>query len=495
MFRCAFRWFVATALVGSAASAAAAPLAVAPAATGLVAQPDPCPPGGAVTLHGSGFLPLEVVAVALDLAPLALAQAGLTGDFTLDATIPAGTLPGFHALNATGKTSGWRTTSLFLVSTGAQQSGGDPGGSHSNPRENVLDLATTPLLRPAGSWSFGSAIDHAPLLHGTKAIVIHGRSRVSAIDRRRRSVAWTVDLGSSVTVAPAILPPHLVAAACADGRLRALDLRNGASRWSVAIGSPLFDLRMLHPATLKGFNPQPDPPCHLAAATATDLLVVSDDGAIETRLPLPQRPAVAPVSYGGPDTYGGPDSFGGSERKWLVASDTQLSQYSADGSVHEWDYPLPNAPTTLMALPYGIFVTSDDGWLRVIDFHGALLQSCLIGTLIGKAIGCAAGPDGSEAELDALFTFDRGWLARVTMGRGGPVVATFPLPAAPIGAPEVAGPVAWITLASQEAHAVDARTGGPLFTLGSPSTPSTQVRLTDGEMWVGTARGDLVRLK
>lgn len=458
---------------------------------GLLAQPDPCAPDGAVTLLGVGFLSGEPVVVYFDGVPWIAQNADPDGSFAADATVPASAYPGTHALLAVGQVSLRRTTILFTVSTPWLQSGFDRGGSHHNRHENILDTAGTGRLMVSQSWRLQAPLGQPPLALGSRLVITDGTS-VSVLDRRTGRIVWKVDLRAPITGTPAILRPRTVVVPTGDGLLRALDLRSGRRLWENPAGRVLFDIFVVHPATLKGFNPQPDPPCHLAAVNeAGHLLVISSMGETERRLPLNNLPVVPPVGYGGPDSYGGPDTFGGRREKVLIGSDGGIEQYLCDGSVREWRYPLPNAPTTLMVVPYGILFTTEDGFLTALDFAGRMQWNLFL----GAATGLAEGADGSATELDVLACLQGGELARITMGRSGPEVMTVPLRASPRGAPVVAGPVAWVTLANQEAWAFDARTGAALYALQAPWSPLSPATVVDGQVWMGTALGELLLLE
>jgi outer membrane protein assembly factor BamB len=154
------------------------------------------PPTASVQLNGGGFGQSETVNVNFDATQIAMATTDTTGKFAVRVSVPKTALPGAHAVQVTGQSSGLTASASFLVQTDWTQFHFGPYHTGYNPYENVLSS-----------------------------------SNVSAL-----TLDWIYYIGSfSGTGSPAVAN-GVVYVGSYDGKLYALDAVTGALKWSYATG-------------------------------------------------------------------------------------------------------------------------------------------------------------------------------------------------------------------------------------------------------------------
>ncbi len=301
-----------TALIAVPTAAGAGPDAV-QARASLAVTPDIGAPTTPVTIDGAGFKKGETVDVAFDSIPLASVPTGRTGAFTVDAAVPAVQTPGAHSLKATGQTSGRAATARFRVSAAWSQFGFDAAHTGFNPYEVLLGPSNANLLQQAWKRKIGGAITTSPITSDQAVFVGTENGTLAALKQRTGKVLWSVRLdGEPTTLAaahgfdPQPDPPGKVFVGTqpasntgADGSVSAfLALKRGVL-WSVPVTGGVTGL-----AVVKGFDPQPDPPGKLFAATDAGLLYAlsTHDGSTLCSARLDGPAAGPPTAVRGFDT-------------------------------------------------------------------------------------------------------------------------------------------------------------------------------------------------
>jgi outer membrane protein assembly factor BamB len=221
------------------------------------------PPGGAVSIAGSGFQAGELVSFTLNGTQLGSATASSTGQVApTRLSIPSTTAFGPTAVTATGQASGRVGTAPIYVSNAWTQQGFNATHSNAEPNDTVLlhEVAPGPPQFFSQAWDLpaGAAIHtsltitHDVGYFGTEA------GDLTAIDVRNSEPIWTTTESSPIDSTPAVTNTR-VFFGTAGGSVVALSTSNGSQVWATPTSS--------------GVESAP-------ALAGTSLVVGSDDGTV-----------------------------------------------------------------------------------------------------------------------------------------------------------------------------------------------------------------------
>ncbi len=189
--------------VGSAAPAAAATTASLSPASG--------PPGGSVTVSGTGFDPSARVDLFFDTTDTARAVSNASGGVSISVQIPKSAQPGAHWITLDEAHGNRAAQAQFTVAASWPQGGYGPSERSFNPVENTVDVSNANQLVAAWSRLITPAATVKPFVVFNGNAYVFDESGVLHAYSPTGSVLWTADVAAR--------PTGQIAPAASDGRV------------------------------------------------------------------------------------------------------------------------------------------------------------------------------------------------------------------------------------------------------------------------------------
>jgi outer membrane protein assembly factor BamB len=249
--------------------------AVAARATALTLDPALGPPTSLVKAKGSGYAGGEVVALYFDGVRIGSDVTGRTGKFNTRFTVPAAALPGHHAVDAVGQSSGVSARALFLVRTDWLQGCFDGGRSCFNRYENVLGPGNAGALTLAWRAQVGTDGASSPV-YANGTLFVGTASGLAGLDPATGAIIINYRT-APVSTTPAVIrgfdpqpdPPGKVIFGSTDGILHAVST-TGTPLWQVGLGATPSS-----PLVVCGFPPDP---CRVIVGAGNTLFAFDGNG-------------------------------------------------------------------------------------------------------------------------------------------------------------------------------------------------------------------------
>jgi hypothetical protein len=184
-------------------------LAQAGGATGAIADasvtvtPDHGPPVTRTVVNGTGFGATEQVLITFDAKQVGTAITDGAGSFSTAIGVPRSAKPGYHAVTATGQSSGLSAIAPFQIRTNWRSFRRDRANTAFNPYENVLKPSNVHRLRVAWSFHASNSISSSPSVADGVVYVGSYDHKVYALDAASGGLKWWYATGMS----SALLPP------------------------------------------------------------------------------------------------------------------------------------------------------------------------------------------------------------------------------------------------------------------------------------------------
>src|SRR5436190_17372662 len=206
----------------------------APTAAQIRLTPTVAPPTSRVQVSGRGFRASETVDISFDTTLVAQATTDPLGNFAASFAVPASALPGSHAVEATGQSSGLTAQATFLVRTdwSAFRFGASRTGF--NPYENVLNSSNVSGLVLGWRTLLPSFIDCSPTVAGGVVYIADDGGDLDALDATTGAILWAVPNVGICPGSPDVVRGLVYTAF--GSTVYAHSATNGTVLWSTAIG-------------------------------------------------------------------------------------------------------------------------------------------------------------------------------------------------------------------------------------------------------------------
>src|SRR5947199_3462940 len=163
------------------------------------------PPTASVQVAGKGFGLNETVIVDFDKTQIGMATTDATGTFVVRVSVLKTALPGIHALQATGQSSGLTAAASFLVQTDWTQFHFGPQHTGYNPYENVLSSSNVSELTLDWSYVTGNGIFYSSPAVANGVVYIGSLDdTLYALDAGIGALKWSYSTGGSINSSPAV---------------------------------------------------------------------------------------------------------------------------------------------------------------------------------------------------------------------------------------------------------------------------------------------------
>lgn len=201
------------------------------------------PPGGQVTVTGSGFQAGEQVALTLPTSvptTLATAMTDGTGAFSTAATIPVGLPFGPMTLTATGVTSGDISTALLVIANNWDEFGNSMVKHNFEVNDKALNNSVAAggrfYLNQAYNFPVGSAIRTSVAIDNGYAYFGDDSGNMYSVEVSSGNLAWeSSNSPSGIDSSPAV-DSGLVIVGTEAATVVALDQATGNQVWSTTVG-------------------------------------------------------------------------------------------------------------------------------------------------------------------------------------------------------------------------------------------------------------------
>jgi outer membrane protein assembly factor BamB len=162
------------------------------------------PPTTTTLVSGSGFSPSAYVDIYFDSTDLAPTVTDNNGSFSKIALhVPASALPGKHWVKAVDST-GASAQAPFLVQTVWPQFRRDPAHTAYDPYENILSPETVGDLRALWKYTTGATVWSSPAVANGRLYFGSDDGRVYALDTKNGALLWKYATAAYVWSSPAV---------------------------------------------------------------------------------------------------------------------------------------------------------------------------------------------------------------------------------------------------------------------------------------------------